>query len=246
MIFELNEEQLKLRDEFRTFVKEELLGVAEEFDQQGEVPVSFIQKLAKKGYLGATIPEKYGGRGIDQLSYGLLNEEIGRGCSSVRSLITVHSSLTAETILRWGSEDQKTHWLPLLASGQKIAAFGLTEPNTGSDAQNIQSTYEDKQDTYVLNGHKKWITFGQLADVFVIVATGPSGISTFLVDKDTPGVEIKPLQGILGTRASMLAEVILTNCSIPKSRLLGRQGFGFMQIVNTALDNGRYSVACGS
>ena len=244
---DLTENQAQLQKEFREFVQAELLPVAGEFDRAGAVPHSFIEKLAAKGYLGATIPEEYGGRGMDQLSYGLLSEAIGRACSSVRSLLTVHLSLTAETIFRWGTNEQRAYWLPLLATGKKLAAFGLSEPETGSDAQNVQSSYTVTANGYRINGHKKWTTFGQLADVFVIVAKSDSGqVSAFLVNRDTPGVRVEPLDGILGTRASMLAEIHLENCEVPADCLLGREGFGFMQIVNTALDNGRYSVACGS
>lgn len=246
MNFELTSHQKELKKEFREFIKTELLDQANGYDKEGFIPQSLIDKLATAGYLGATLPVEYGGRGMDQLSYGILNEEIGRACSSTRSLITVHSSLTAETILRWGTKEQKDKWLPLLASGKKIAAFGLSEPETGSDAQNITTAYVETDKGFVINGVKKWITFGQIADVFVIIAKNEKGISAFLIDRETPGLEVKPLSGILGTRASMLAEIHLINCEVPKENLLGKKELGFMQIVNTALDNGRYSVACGS
>lgn len=246
MNFELTSHQKELKKEFREFIKTELLDQANGYDKEGFIPKSLIDKLATAGYLGATLPVEYGGRGMDQLSYGILNEEIGRACSSTRSLITVHSSLTAETILRWGTKEQKDKWLPMLASGQKIAAFGLSEPETGSDAQNIATTYVETDKGFVITGVKKWITFGQIATVFVIIAKNEKGISAFLIDRETPGLEVKPLSGILGTRASMLAEIHLTNCEVPKENLLGKKELGFMQIVNTALDNGRYSVACGS
>jgi len=246
MDLELTAIQKELREEFKAFVNKELLHQANEYDKQGFIPTELIQKLGAGGYLGATIPELYGGRGMDQISYGILNEEIGRACSSTRSLITVHSSLTAETILRWGTKEQKEKWLPLLAKGTKLAAFGLSEPEAGSDAGSIKTAYQEQADGYLLNGHKKWITFSQIADLLVIIAQGAKGITAFLVERDTPGLTIKPLDGILGTRASMLGEIHLTNCIIPAENVLGKIGWGLQQIVSTALDNGRYSVACGS
>jgi alkylation response protein AidB-like acyl-CoA dehydrogenase len=246
MDLELTAIQKELREEFKSFVNKELLHQANEYDKQGFIPRELIQKLGTAGYLGATIPELYGGRGMDQISYGILNEEIGRACSSTRSLITVHSSLTAETILRWGTKAQKEQWLPLLAKGTKLAAFGLSEPEAGSDAGSIKTAYQEQAGTYVLNGHKKWITFSQIADLLVVIAQGANGITAFLVERDTPGLTINPLDGILGTRASMLGEIYLKNCVVPAENILGKIGWGLQQIVSTALDNGRYSVACGS
>lgn len=243
---ELTADHKKLRDEFSDFVQTELQPYANDYDKQGAIPAELIRKLGAQGYLGATIPSEYGGRGMDQLSYGLLNEEIGRACSSTRSLVTVHSSLTAETILRWGTKAQKEQWLPLLAKGEKLAAFGLSEPGAGSDAGSIQTSYEEVNGNYRLNGAKKWITFSQIADLFVIVAQGAQGITAFLVERTTPGLSVQPIDGILGTRASLLGEVHLQDCTVPAENILGRKGWGLQQIVNTALDNGRYSVACGS
>jgi glutaryl-CoA dehydrogenase (non-decarboxylating) len=246
MNLELTHTQQARREEFRSFVQTALQPYANEYDKQGFIPTELIQQLGAQGYLGATIPESYGGRGMDQVSYGLLNEEIGRACSSTRSLITVHSSLTAETLLRCGSKAQKEHWLPLLAKGTKLAAFGLSEPEAGSDAAGIKTSYREVNDGYLLNGVKKWITFAQIADLYVIIAQGEQGITAFLVERNTPGLTIQPINGILGTRASMLAEIHLKDCILPPENILGRKGWGLSQIVNTALDNGRYSVACGS
>lgn len=246
MDLELTPDQKELRTEFRHFVGEELLPHANDYDKQGFIPRSLIDKLGEMGYLGATIPVAYGGRGMDQVSYGILNEEIGRACSSTRSLITVHTSLTAETLLRWGTKEQKEKWLPLLAKGTKLAAFGLSEPEAGSDAGSIKTSYLEQDGHYLLNGMKKWITFSQIADLFVIVATGAAGITAFMVERDSPGLSVQPLDGILGTRASMLGEIHLKDCRVPSEHILGKAGWGLQQIVNTALDNGRYSVACGS
>jgi glutaryl-CoA dehydrogenase (non-decarboxylating) len=242
---ELTVTQQALKEAFSHFVQAELQPYANEYDIQGAIPVELIRKLGAQGYLGATIPTSYGGMGMDQVSYGLLNEEIGKACSSTRSLITVHSSLTAETLLRCGSKAQKEKWLPLLATGTKLAAFGLSEPTAGSDTASIKTSYRETEDGYQLNGIKKWITFAQIADLLVIIATGEQGITAFLVERNTPGLTIQPMDGILGTRASMLAEIHLNDCRIPAENILGRRGWGLSQVVNTALDNGRYSVACG-
>ncbi|TXC81938.1 acyl-CoA dehydrogenase family protein [Luteibaculum oceani] len=246
MSFQLTDEQEHFRKSVQDFVKSEILPYAEQWDRQESTPREIVKKLSDKGLLCPTIPKKYGGLELDQVRYGILHEEIGRGCSSVRSLLTVHSSLTAETISRWGNEAQKQQWLPKLCKGEKVAAFGLSEPTTGSDAQNVQTTYTQVDGGYVLNGHKKWITFSQMADLFVIVAKGDQGVCAFLVESVTEGCTVNPLTGMLGTKASMLGEIILEDCFVPEAHLLGRPGFGFAQIVNTALDNGRFSVACGS
>lgn len=234
------------RAEYRAFAERAITPYANDWDRDGEIPRKAILNMAAEGYLGAPIPEEYGGLGLDQQSCGILHEEIGRACSSMRSLLTVHSSLTAETLNRWGGSEQKKRWLPALASGNSIAAFCLSEPQTGSDAANVHTTYEHRNGAYVLNGVKKWITFGQIADLFTVLARNGEHVSAFLVERSTPGIEVIPLSGMLGTRASMLAEIRLKNCSVAEDALLGRLGLGFVQIVNTALDNGRFSVACGS
>lgn len=242
----LTPEQQYLKEQFRRFADTAIMPFANDYDRQGAIPRELIEQLAENGYLGATIPAAYGGSGMDQLSYGILNEEIGRACSSTRSLITVHSSLTAETILRWGTKEQKEKWLPLLAKGIKLAAFGLSEPGAGSDTAGITTSYEERNGDYVISGVKKWITFSQIADLLMIIARGDKGITAFLVERNTPGLTVKPLDGMLGTRASLVGEIHLHNCVVPAANVLGRIGWGLQQIVNTALDNGRYSVACGT
>lgn len=238
--------QKQVRKRVAAYVAREVMPFADHWSKAEAIPAEALKKLASEGYLGATIPVKYGGLEMDQVSYGIINEEVGKGCSSLRSLITVHSSLVSETILRWGTDAQKQYWLPLLAKGIRLAAFCLSEPETGSDAKNITTSYEDKKDHAVINGVKKWTTFGQVADVYLVIAKNPEGESAFLVERNTTGIEVKPLNGMLGTQASMLAEIHFTECKVPMENLLGRKGMGFMQVVNTALDNGRYSVACGS
>ncbi|MEH1906177.1 MAG: acyl-CoA dehydrogenase family protein [Nostoc sp.] len=244
MQIELTTEQKNAQATFRAFVDEEIIPFTNEYDQQQSTPKKIIEKLAKKGYLGALVPKEHGGDAIDIITYGLLNEEIGRGCSSLRSLLTVHNMVT-HALLKWGSKSQKQYWIPKLATGEVIAAFGLSEPNVGSDAKSVETTAKLAGDSYVLNGQKKWITYGQIADIFLVFGLCEGKPSAFLVEKDSPGLSIKPIVGMLGVKASMLAELHLVDCRIPQENLVGRLGFGFSYVASTALDYGRYSVAWG-
>lgn len=244
MKIELNPQQKNAKATFRAFVDEQIVPYADQCDREERTPLNLIQKFAQIGYLGAVIPQESGGSGMDMITFGLLNEELGRGCSSLRSLLTVHS-MVAHALLKWGSRFQKEYWIPKLASGEVIAAFALSEPNVGSDAKSIETTARVSGDFYILNGQKKWITYGQIADVFLVFANYEGKPSAFLVEKDTPGLTIKPIFGMLGVRASMLAELHLYNCQIPQENLVCRQGFGFSHVAASALDYGRYSVAWG-
>lgn len=246
MNFSLSTSMQAIREEAARFTATEITPFADSWDEAGRIPQSVIAKLGEAGYMGACIAPEFGGMGLGQLEYGLVTEEIGFGCSSVRSLLTVHLSLVAETIQRWGNDSQQQKWLPQLANGSKLAAFALSEPETGSDALGIKTSCSATENGFILSGTKKWITFGQIADVLLVAAKSDEGISTFLVETSHPGVEIVPINGMLGTRASMLAKIRFNNCEIPTENLLGVRNMGFMQIVNTALDNGRFSVACGT
>jgi alkylation response protein AidB-like acyl-CoA dehydrogenase len=244
MKLELTPQQKNAQAEFRAFVDAEVLPDANRHDQEEHTPPKLIEKLAQKGYLGAVLPKGFGGKGMDMITYGLLNEEIGRGCSSLRSLLTVHC-MVAHALCKWGSKSQKDYWIPKLAFGEAIAAFGLSEPNVGSDAKSVETTAKISGCSYVLNGQKKWITYGQIADVFLVFAQCEGKPSAFLVEKNSPGLSIKPIARMLGVRASMLAELHLDNCQIPQENLVGRLGFGFSYVASSALDYGRYSVAWG-
>lgn len=244
MRMELTTEQENARHAFRSFANEEIAPHANRFDREERIPAELLGKLAEKGYLGATLPEEFGGQGMDMITYGLLHEEIGRACSSVRSLLTVHC-MVAQAVLKWGSKTQKQFWLPMLARGQAIAAFALTEPNVGTDAKGIETRAIEAGDFFILNGHKKWITFGQAAHVFLVFAQCEGKAAAFLVERNTPGFSIKPISCMLGTRASMLAEIDIEGCRIPKENLVGRVGFGIDAVASYALDQGRYTVAWG-
>ncbi len=244
MKLELTPQQKNAQAEFRAFVDREIIPDANRCDREQNTPIQLIQKLAQREYLGAVIPKAQGGSNMDAIAFGLLNEEIGRGCSSLRSLLTVHS-MVARAICKWGSKHQKEYWLPKLATGEAIAAFALSEPHVGSDAKSVETTATISSAFYVLNGQKKWITYGQIADIFLVFAQCEGQPSAFLVEKDSPGLSIKPISGMLGVRASMLAELHLNNCRIPQENLVGRLGFGFSYVASSALDYGRYSVAWG-
>lgn len=244
MKIELTRQQKEAKSAFRAFADKEIFPYADQFDQEEKIPAELIQKLAQKKYLGAMLPQEVGGLGLDMITVGLLNEEIGRACSSIRSLLTVHGMVSA-AILRWGSPHQKETWLPKLASGEIIGAFALSEPQAGSHASAIETTADSCDDVYILNGQKKWITYGQIADLFLLFAQCQGMPSAFLVPRNTPGLTTKPLHGLLGTRASMLAEVHLDACRIPKENLVGGVGFGISAVALSALDLGRYSVAWG-
>ncbi|AVH69207.1 acyl-CoA dehydrogenase family protein [Nostoc sp. 'Lobaria pulmonaria (5183) cyanobiont'] len=244
MKLELSTQQKNAKAEFRAFVNQEICPDAGEWDRKEFTPPELIKKIAQRGFLGAILPQEYGGQGMDMITYGILNEEIGRGCSSVRSLLTVHN-MVAHALCKWGNKSQKQYWLPKFASGETIAAFALSEPNIGSDAKSVETTATLAGDVYFLNGQKKWITYGQIADVFLVFAKCEGKPTAFLVEKNSPELSVKPMSGILGVRASMSAELHFSNCQVSLENLVGKLGFGFSYIAATALDYGRYSVASG-
>jgi glutaryl-CoA dehydrogenase (non-decarboxylating) len=248
MKIELTPEQRALRAEVREFADRELAPRAGEFDRAEAIPRDVIDKLKERGWLGSIVPKEHGGAGFDMISYGILTEEIGRGCSSTRSLLTVHD-MACQGILRWGSKLQREKYLGRLATGEIIGAFALSEPNAGSDAKGIATTAvpETPEGTgFVINGSKKWTTYGQIADLFLLFAQLDGKPTAFLIERDSPGFSTTPTRGLLGTRASMLSELKLENVRIPAEAMVGRPGFGVSHVVGAALEQGRYSVACGS
>ena len=244
MNLELTPEQRAARDEFRAFVTAEIAPHAGRWDREAATPSTLIDKLREKGYLGSNVHGDWGGPGRDMITYGLLTEEIGKGCSSIRSLLTVHD-MVAHAIQRWGSPAQKERYLPRMARGETLGALALSEPEAGSDAKSVRTTARADGDFWILDGQKKWTTYGQLAGLFLVLTQADGKPTAFLVERDTPGVTVKPLAGITGTRASMLAEIFFDGARVPKENLLGRPGFGVSHIIFTALEHGRYSVAWG-
>lgn len=245
MKIELTPEQRALRAEAREFADRELVPRAGEFDRAEAIPRDVIDKLNERGWLGSIVPKEHGGAGFDMISYGILTEELGRGCSSTRSLLTVHD-MCAQGILRWGNKGQREKYLGRLAKGEIIGAFALSEPNAGSDAKGIATTAVPEDGGFVINGTKKWTTYGQIADLFLLFAQLDGKPTAFLIERDSPGFTWTPTRGLLGTRASMLAELKLENVRIPAEAMVGRPGFGVSHVVGAALEQGRYSVACGS
>lgn len=244
MRIELTREQMEHQEKFREFVTDEIAEGAGQFDREEKIPGEVIKKISEKGYLGSMISREYGGMGWDSITIGLLNEEFGKACSSVRSILTVHG-MVALAIQRWGSDEQKDYWLPRMAKGEVIGAFGLTEPQVGSDAKSVETTAIKADGKYILNGTKKWITMGQIADLFLIFAQCEGKVTAFLVPRDAPGLMIKPLGGLVGMRASMTAELKMEDCSIDEVNIIGKIGTGLSHVALSSLDYGRYTVACG-
>ena len=232
------------REEFRSFARSVIAPRAAAFDRAAAVDDDVVDELAAAGYLGATISADFGGAGMDDVTYGLLCEEVGAACSSVRSLLTVQN-MVGRGIARWGSPDQRAEWLSRLASGHALAAFCLTEPGTGSDAASVACSFEDDGDDWAVTGHKRWVTFGRRAGVYLVIGRSDRGPVAALVPRDAPGLELRPVDGQLGLRAALLAEVVLTRCRVPKGHTVGTPGFGFSAVASTVLDHGRYSVAWG-
>ncbi|MFD4230626.1 acyl-CoA dehydrogenase family protein [Streptomyces sp. NPDC058545] len=249
MNLELSEEQEAVRQLAKDFVAREIAPHAVEWDRAENVDRSIVKKLGSLGFLGLTVPEEYGGSGGDHLAYCLVTEELGRGDSSVRGIVSVSLGLVAKTIATWGDEEQKRQWLPPLAAGEAIGCFGLTEPGTGSDAGNLTTKAVRDGDSYVINGTKMFITNGTWADVVLLFARtgdapGHKGISAFLVPTDTPGLTRRTIHGKLGLRGQATAEVVLEDVRVPATTLLGPEGKGF-SIAMSALAKGRMSVAAG-
>jgi glutaryl-CoA dehydrogenase (non-decarboxylating) len=241
---DLSAAQAAARDAFAAYVAERVTPFAGEWDRASATPREEIDRLAATGWLGAVIPASSGGAGMDWVTFGLLNEELGRGCSSIRSLLTVHS-MAAHAVARFGSRAQKERWLPRMARGEAIGAFALSEPNVGSDASAVETVARQEDGAWVLDGRKKWTTYGQIADVYLLFAKTEGKPVAFLVERDSPGLTVEPLRGITGTRASMLAELRLDGCRVPAEARLGGAGFG-LGIAVATLEVGRYSVACGT
>ena len=249
MEFELNEGQKMVRETAKRFADEEIIPYARENDVMERFPMDILKKMAPIGFLGGPIPEEYGGAGLDFISDAIVFEEIGRGCSSVRTIVSVQVSLVELSILHWGTEEQKRRFLPLLCKGEILGAFAITEPEAGSDAASIKTSAVKKGDDWVVNGSKTWISTGDVADIVVIFAqTDPSqghkGIAAFLVEKGTPGFTTREITGKLGLRSADTAQLFFEGCHIPDSALLGNVGEGF-KIAMSSLDNGRYGVAAG-
>ena len=247
MNFSLTKEQEFVRKMVRDFAETEVEPLAADIDAEHRFPEETVEKMAQYGLLGVPFPTEYGGAGGDHISYAITVEELSKKCASTGVICSAHSSLCCWPIFNWGTEEQKRKYLPDLLSGKKLGAFGLTEPNAGTDASGQQTRAADGGDCWILDGAKVFITNGGYADVFVVMAMtdkskGNHGISSFIVEKGDPGFSIGKTEDKMGICASSTTELIFQNCKIPKDRLLGEIGQGFKVAMST-LDGGRIGIA---
>ncbi|MFZ3209772.1 MAG: acyl-CoA dehydrogenase [Geobacteraceae bacterium] len=247
MNFELSQDHKVLQDAVRDFVEKEIKPIAMQIDEEHMIPDSLVGKMAEMGFMGSYIPEKYGGAGLDILSYVIVMEEVSKACGSSGVLISAHTSLACDPIYRFGSEEQKEKWLPKMASGQSIGCFLLTEPDAGSDAGGISTTFKRDGDDYVINGSKIFITNGGYLGTGILLATSNKslkhkGVSAFIVDLQSPGVVILKNEKKLGIRGSYTTAFALDNLRIPAANLLGVEGEGF-KIAMETLNGGRIGIA---
>lgn len=250
MDFHFSDEQNMLRKTVRHFVDEEIIPFIADWDTVGGFDKKIWSRLSELGFLGICIPEKYGGSGMDYNSLAIACEELERGDTAFRTAVSVHTGLNSMTILQWGTEQQKQKYLVSLAKGEKIGAFGLTEPGAGSDVAAMTSRAVLEGESYRLNGQKTWISLCDIADYFIVFAyTNPElrhmGISAFIVEREMAGFSSKAIKGKYGIRAGNTGELFFDDIQIPKENLLGAEGDGF-KIAMSALDNGRFTVAAGA
>src|SRR5579862_7268812 len=252
MDFALSAEHDLIRESAAKFGQQVVVPDVQARDREARSDRAMLDRMAEAGLLGVGIPSAYGGPGADYLALGIVCEELERADSSARVVMSVHSGLHALTLLQWGTEEQRKRWLPAMANGSKIGAFGLTEPNAGSDAINISTRAVKDGESYVLNGAKTWISLADYADQFLVIAvTNPdaqpksSGMSAFIVERSTKGFSSRALKGKLGVRAGNTGQIFFEDMRIPAENRLGEEGDGF-KIAMSALDHGRYTVASGA
>lgn len=252
MDFEINENQKMIAQMVRDFAEKEIKPHINEWDDKEHFPIDVMKKMGELGLLGIYVPEEYGGSGFGYFEYVTALIELGKVCGGVGLSVAAHNSLCTGHIYYHGSEEQKKKYLPKLASGEWIGAWGLTEPNTGSDAMRMKTTAIKEGDEWVINGAKNWITHGLSGDVAVVlVRTGElldsKGITAFIIEKGTPGFSAVKIKDKLGVRASETAELIFDNVRVPQENVIGELGMGFIQAMQV-LDGGRISIAalsCG-
>ena len=252
MDFQLSKEHEMARQLFKNFAETEVKPLAQEIDETERFPRETVEKMQKYGFMGIAVPKEYGGQGCDPLTYVMCVEELSKVCGTTGVIVSAHSSLCCDPILHYGTEEQKQKFLVPLAKGEKLGAFGLTEPGAGTDAQGQQTKAVLDGDEYVLNGSKCFITNGKEADIYIIfavtdVVTDAKGrskkiISAFIVEKGTPGFTFGTKENKMGIRGSATYELIFTDCRIPKENLLGKLGEGFKIAMHT-LDGGRIGIA---
>jgi len=250
MSFKLTEEQLMIQTMVRDLARNEFAPQAMERDKTKEFPADNLKKLGELGLMGMMVPPEYGGSGADTVSYVLALAEVAYACASTAVVMSVHNSIVCESILKFGTEDQKKKYLQLLATGETLGAFALTEPNAGSDPSRQTTKAVFEGNSYVLNGTKRFTTTGKNAGLVIVTAKTDDtarhkGISAFIIERDTPGLTVGPLEDKMGLRASDTADLIFEDCRIPAENLLGNEGDGFL-IAMTGLDGGRIGIAAQS
>lgn len=245
MIGFLSDEQRKRYVEFKSFVSLNIEAFADKWDRDQEIPDPTIKLLAESGYLGSIIPEEYGGKGWDFVTFGLLNEAIGRGLSSLTDLLTIQA-MVSMTLIKWGTEEQRRRWLPKLANGDIIGAYALTETGCGSAIQSIETTFKKNSDKYILNGTKKWISYGQSAGVYLVFGKVDGKALACLVPRDSDGLTIKPIKNMMGFRAARLAQVSFEEVEVDSKDIIGKPGFALSYVAPIGLQYGRISTACSA
>jgi butyryl-CoA dehydrogenase len=247
--FALTDEQQLIRETAREFCDREIAPFSRDWDRSERMDPGIVAKLAEVGFLGCALPEEHGGMGLDTASYCLVMEELGRADSSVRGIVSVNNGLAGKTIATWGTDEQRSEWLPRMCSGEALGCYALTEPGSGSDPASLVTRAERDGDSWVLNGSKIFITLGSWAGVALVFARsggdGPRGISCFLVPTGSEGFSARKIDGKLGLRAQDTAELFFEGVRVPDSARLGAEGAGF-KVAMSALDNGRISLAAGS
>jgi butyryl-CoA dehydrogenase len=250
MDFALSEDHKAIQQVAHEFTEKKIIPRAAEFDETGKIDLNLAREMGAAGFLGAIVPEEYGGTGLDMLAYALIMEELGRGCASHTTIVGGANSLFGYPVLCFGTEEQKKFYLPPVCSGEKFAAFSLTEPGAGSDAAGLQATAVLDGNDYVLNGSKIFVTNGAFADFIIIMAktdknAGVRGITAFLVHKDMPGLVIGHIEEKMGFHASPTTQLILEDMRVPKGNILGKLGGGF-RVAMESLNSGRISVAASA
>jgi glutaryl-CoA dehydrogenase (non-decarboxylating) len=234
-------------EEFQTFVARHVEPFAWEWDRDQRIPDSVISGLARCGYLGCSVPQQYGGQGWDIVTFGLLNEALGRGSSALTGVLTVQT-MVAMALLKWGTDAQRRQWLPPLAKGEIVGAFALTEPAAGSALESLTTEFVQRSssDVLILNGRKKWISCGQFAAVFLVFGTLGQRSVACLVPRDAPGVRVEPLDDLMGFRAAGLAELHFDDVEVPSTNIVGKPGFALSHVAPVGLHYGRISTACSA
>lgn len=245
MNYSFSEDHELLRKMVREFTNAEIRPIASDIDKNEKIPDELVGKLGEMGILGTPFPEEYGGGGFGEIGYCLAQEEVTKACGSTAAFIGAHISIGTNAIFIGGSEELKQKYLPSLCSGEKIAAFALTEPEAGSDAFNLKTTAKFEDGKWILNGEKAWITNGAVADVFSVFARTPKGISGFVVEKDFPGVSVGPNEKKLGIKGSVTNAISFDNVEIPEENMIGQDGRGFLIAMKT-LDAGRLGIGASS